>query len=504
MPLNGETVARWLRRVQGLRVAVFGDVILERIILGEVVGMTEEGPTPLVEIRDTQHELSGAAFAAELAAALGATVELAGILGRDREAELAIQLLRERKVGCSKLQRRPEVPTRLTTRIVAHVAHRRDHEILRTRRPRVHELPPEWSQKLRRDVLELASESDVVLIVEQAEGTVPAALVRELSRDLSKHRRLVVGDLQTLGMQGAGLDGVVLNEKEARHVLSGVESPADQTPELAQRIRERIGARSVLVTRGPRPAVLAAPGELTEIPVEAVPVYDVTGAGETVSTAYALGLAAGFAPREAAELALQAASFAVTLPGRAVITPQELERHVRRRTAALQAEKIVSLDRLRQIVAEAKRAGRKVVWTNGCFDLLHVGHILYLEKARQLGDLLIVGLNSDASVRATKGPARPIVDESQRARLLASLTCTDYVVIFDDPSPKQIIAELQPDVYVKGGDYTIDTINQEERRIVESYGGQIALLPGVEGMSTTELIRRIIAAYGGEQTTGKP
>lgn len=158
-------------------------------------------------------------------------------------------------------------------------------------------------------------------------------------------------------------------------------------------------------------------------------------------------------------------------------------------------EKIKTLAELQQIRADAKHQGSQVVWTNGCYDILHAGHVLYLQTAKKQGDLLILGLNSDASVQKTKGPKRPIVNERERAIVLAGLSCVDFIVIFDDDSPIELIAALRPDVYAKGGDYTIDTINQDERRLVESYGGRIALLPGVPGMSTTAVIDRILQAY---------
>lgn len=150
---------------------------------------------------------------------------------------------------------------------------------------------------------------------------------------------------------------------------------------------------------------------------------------------------------------------------------------------------------MRKIRETARRNGKKTVWTNGCYDILHAGHVLYLQKARSLGDLLIVGLNSDASVRLSKGPNRPIINEQERAIVLSALSCVDHLVLFNDESPIEMIRDLEPDIYAKGGDYTIDTINQPERRVVEAYGGGIALLPGVEGMSTTAVIDRIIKAY---------
>lgn len=158
-------------------------------------------------------------------------------------------------------------------------------------------------------------------------------------------------------------------------------------------------------------------------------------------------------------------------------------------------EKVKRLHELLLIRENARRDGKTVVWTNGCYDILHAGHVLYLQAAKAQGDLLILGLNSDASVRRTKGPKRPIVNESERAIVLAALSCVDYIVIFDDDSPLEIIAALRPDVYAKGGDYTLDTINQSERRLVEGYGGTIALLPGVPGMSTSAVIERVLQAY---------
>ena len=158
--------------------------------------------------------------------------------------------------------------------------------------------------------------------------------------------------------------------------------------------------------------------------------------------------------------------------------------------------KIRPLDELQGIVQRLKESGRKVVWTNGCFDILHSGHVSYLQQARKLGDALVVGLNSDASVTAIKGPDRPIVPEAQRAQVLAALSAVDYVVIFGDPTPLSLLKALHPDVYVKGGDYTIETINQDERAAVEGYAGEIVIIPPVPETSTTRIVERIKKAEG--------
>jgi D-beta-D-heptose 7-phosphate kinase/D-beta-D-heptose 1-phosphate adenosyltransferase len=159
--------------------------------------------------------------------------------------------------------------------------------------------------------------------------------------------------------------------------------------------------------------------------------------------------------------------------------------------------KIKSESELREIVAGLRSAGKKIVWTNGCFDILHEGHLSCLEQARRLGDALVVGLNSDSSVRSIKGPGRPVNPEHQRARAVSALSCVDYAVIFDDPTTVRLLKVLKPEVYAKGGDYTIDTINQQERHVVESYGGRIEILSEVKGVSTTRIIQESRPTHAG-------
>lgn len=154
-------------------------------------------------------------------------------------------------------------------------------------------------------------------------------------------------------------------------------------------------------------------------------------------------------------------------------------------------DRVKDLAQLQAIVAQAHETDKRVVWTNGCFDILHAGHVAYLEKAAAEGDMLVVGVNSDASVREVKGPDRPVVPEGDRARIVAALRCVDYVIVFSDASAEPILDALRPDVYVKGGDYTVDTIHQGERRLVEGYGGRVAIVAGVEGKSTTDIVARI-------------
>ncbi len=499
MPLTTEQVRDILQRIERLRVLVVGDVVLEETITGRMVGVAKEGPTPVVDVTGSVSEVGAAGFAARLAAQYAGSVALATAVGDDEAGHRVLEILRSDGVNTSPLVVDNTVATPTRTHVVAEAEHNPKQEVLRLRR--VDRAGPTGAalasllESLRRELEKV----DLVLFVDQGLGVADTHVVAALSKVAEEGRVVVVGDSQTRVGQLSHFTALVVNDDEAS-AATGIRPSDDVTAvQAAERLREATGAKNVLLTRGPRSAVVATDKRSVAVAVEPQHVYDVTGAGETVSVLFGLVLAAGEPAETAAELATRAASMAVAYPGLAVVPRAELLRHVDRAQARLQADKIVERDRLREIVAQAKRQGHRVVWTNGCFDLLHVGHILYLEKARSLGDLLVVGLNSDASVRATKGPTRPIVQESQRAKLLASLSCVDYVVIFDEESPKQLIADLRPDVYVKGGDYTLDTINQEERRIVESYGGEIALLPGAEGMSTTNLIEKILKVHKREE-----
>ena len=248
-------------------------------------------------------------------------------------------------------------------------------------------------------------------------------------------------------------------------------------------------AHNAFVTRGPNGiSIFTREGMVDHVAAGPVTAVDVTGAGDTVAAAVLLARVAGGSLRECAALGNLAAGIAVTQAGVVTVSRAEVEEALAGRKGPA---KLKSLAQLQPLVKKLQAEGKKVVWTNGCFDILHAGHIAYLIHARQEGDVLVMGLNSDESVRAIKGPERPVINEHDRAIVLSALTCVDYLLLFDDPSPARLIEALHPDVYVKGGDYTIDTINQEERKLVESYKGRIAILPGVEGQSTTSIINKI-------------
>lgn len=233
-------------------------------------------------------------------------------------------------------------------------------------------------------------------------------------------------------------------------------------------------------------------GEVVHIPTFAREVFDVTGAGDTVLAVLGLALAgrAGFA--EAARLANAAAGVAVGKVGTSTVSPAEIIGSLGFQHGDSDA-KIKNLDVLAGIIAGEQSRGRTVVFTNGCFDLLHVGHVKYLQKAKSFGDILVLGLNSDASVRRLKGDKRPLIGEDERAHILAALDCIDYVVLFDEDTPLRLIETLRPAVLVKGGDYTPEGV--VGKNVVESYGGRVELVEFVDGRSTTNIVEKILKSY---------
>jgi len=286
------------------------------------------------------------------------------------------------------------------------------------------------------------------------------------------------------------------NRKEAE-AASGV--AITDTATLAQAasvIMSKTGLQYLLITRSEEGmSLFSKGGEVVHIPTVAREVFDVSGAGDTVLAAAALGIASGFSMAESARLANVAAGIAVGKLGTSIVTPQEIIDAVSHAHKDSHA-KIKSLDVLSSLIDAEKNRGKRVVFTNGCFDLLHAGHVKYLQKARSLGDLLVLGLNSDASVRRLKGDKRPLIDQDERSHLLAALDCIDYVIIFEEDTPLELITALKPYILAKGGDYALDGV--VGREIVESYGGRVELITFVDGKSTTNIIEKILELYSAE------
>ncbi len=487
-----ENLNQLFASIQNKHVTLIGDIYLDEYIYGEMNQISAEGPYPVVHSNKRISVPSAAGHAAVLMQGFGLQVHLIGIVGKDANGLEAIRLLQEKGIDTTGVLIDAAFTTNCRTRISVAGSRYSKQEVLQVETLKPPAIEGERSIRMLEHLQKQAVKSEGLVVLDKDQSVVTASAIPAIRQIAEKHRLLLVGDSEQQTKLLTDFGALTPNEPEAREALGDGDDPVG----IGTRLRDKLRCGTLFMTRGAKGiSVFEESGKVSHLPTEAREVFDVSGAGETVLAAITAGMIAGRPPVEVAQLANLAAGVAVAKPGLSEVSIDEILEFNRRLDAEMEAEKLVTLSRLMGVVQRAKSEGKKVVWTNGCFDIMHVGHILYLEKARSLGDMLIVGLNSDASVRASKGPARPIVVESQRAKLLTAMTCVDYVTIFDEQTPIKLLEALRPDVYAKGGDYTMDTINQDERRLVESYGGEIALMPGVEGMSTTNLIEKILQSY---------
>ena len=476
-----------LAKFKDVRVMAVGDIYLDEMVYGTVTEVSLEAPIPVYEVHEKRHNPGAAGNAACNAASLGAAVYMVGVVGDDLNAGIVKREFEVRKVNTDFLVRDPARPTNTYGKLRAGGHNIPTQEILRTDTPKPVMIAGEIEAQVIAKIRELAPRVDAIMIGDQASATLSEAVLEAIVACANEHGLVTLADSRKRAGIFNGIDVVVPNDAEAG-LAAGIEVRGDEDLEAAGR-HLLTSAKSALVTLGPQGIAVFAPDRPTvKVPIAPVQVVDVTGAGDTVAAAAVLTLAAGGSLEEAAHLGNVAAGIAVAQEGVVTVSNEEA---VQALESGGGPAKLKTLPQLKRIVEGLKREGRKIVWTNGCFDILHVGHISYLLRASELGEVLLVGLNSDRSVQTNKGPKRPVVHELDRAAIVSAFECVDYTILFDGKTPMDLLAELEPDVYAKGGDYTIDTIVQEERRLVEGYGGSIAIIPGVEGQSTSNIIEKL-------------
>jgi D-beta-D-heptose 7-phosphate kinase/D-beta-D-heptose 1-phosphate adenosyltransferase len=468
------------------RVLVVGDLILDEYLRGRVARISPEAPVPVLESIHRDTLPGGAANVASNLAALGCDVLVCGALGGDADGEALLRLLADRGIRTHGVIRDQRRPTTHKLRVIAT-----SQQMLRIDREEAADVDP----TVTTDALEIVRQSvrdvDGVIVSDYKKGFVNHRLLEGIVGLASEHHRRVVVDPKGNDYQRyRGVDALTPNLTElAEGTARRIDSPTARDA-AALHLLEVTGACAMLVTCGREGMVLYQPGAAPHhVPAVAREVFDVTGAGDTVVAVFALGVFNGVELEGAARLANAAASIVVQKLGTATVDREELA--ARACGVATSEPKIVSWKEAANAFSRARAQGRTVVTTNGCFDLLHPGHITFLERARGYGDLMAVGINSDASVRRLKGPSRPYIDERGRARLVAALACVDYVVIFDEDDPTRLVETLRPDVHVKGEDWPLDEI--VERSAVEAGGGRVERAPLAPGWSTSRLLAEIIA-----------
>ena len=481
-----------MERLGTPRILVIGDLILDRYVWGDAERISQEAPVILLREDRQETRLGGAANVANMLRGLDAEVTLAGVVGADADGKVVAEDLTRFGVDCSALIEDSDRPTTCKVRFMGRAQHRHPHQMLRVDREVRHPIRTEIAQQLLNSILPRLHEFQAVLISDYAKGVCTAEVLRPLIAAARAAGLPVIADPAAGGDYNLyhGATGVTPNRSETQKATGIDVKTIDAAYQAGQVLVEKFGLDMAFVTLDRDGIVLAREGhEPVHLPTRIREVYDVTGAGDMVLAMFGLGMAAGIEPSRLCRLANVAGGLEVEQVGVVRISRKEILTdllHGSRRAAG----KVCSLDELQRHVSARHKAGQKVVLTNGCFDLLHIGHLSYLQEAAREGDCLIVAINSDHSVRRlNKAPDRPIFDEEYRAQMLAGLESVDYIVIFDEETPHAILRHLQPDVLVKGGTYSEDEI--VGREVVLGYGGRVKALGVTPGVSTTEIVRRL-------------
>lgn len=459
------------------RVLVVGDLMLDRYWTGETTRVSPEAPVPVVRVNNIDERAGGAANVAMNVRSLGGEAGLLGLYGDDEAGQALLKILETVDIAVHGVQV-DDVPTITKLRVLSHAQQliRVDFEDKQVSK-QIEKLTEVFSQ--------VVSDYDVVVLSDYAKGALH--LVTELIRITREKGVNVLVDPKGNDFskyQGATL--ITPNAKEF-HEIVGETSDEDDFIRQAQQLRESLQIEHLLVTRSEKGMLLVSQDAINTVHANAKEVADVTGAGDTAIATLATGIAAGLSTHDAMEISNYAAGVIVGKLGTSVITPAELRSSLHRQGVGGRTQRDVQ--GLRELVEEKQALGKKVVMTNGCFDILHAGHIRFLEEAKSQGDYLVVAVNDDASVKRLKGEERPVNNLEDRMAVLSALAAVNWVVPFAEDTPRDLIATLLPDVLVKGGDYKVEEIAGGKEVIAA--GGDVRVLMYHEGRSTTRIINSI-------------
>ena len=484
--IDPSTLAAHIESLGDSRIACVGDVMLDRFVCGQVERTSPEAPVPVLLTDRDVYMLGGVGNVVRNLVSLGARATLLSVIGDDEAGRRLTGMIgREERVEPHLLVERGR-PSTEKTRFVAG-----GQQLLRADSETTEAIAPRSAESLIGLARDALASCDVIALSDYAKGVLAPDLVRRLidaARDA--HRPVVVDPKGRDYARYAGASVITPNRLELGYAVGENLETVEAIVAACRRLITRHGLGAILVTRSHEGMTLvSADGRFEHLAAQAREVFDVSGAGDTVVATLAAALGQGVDLVAAAALANAAAGVVVGKTGTAVVRTADLLRAVQTGDLSTSEAKIVPLSAALETVAGWRARGQRIGFTNGCFDLLHPGHVSLLRQARRAADRLIVGLNSDASVRGLKGADRPVQSEPARTQVLASLETVDLVVVFADETPERLIEALRPDCLVKGSDYTLDEVVGAD--IVRGYGGRVLIAENEPGYSTTGTIRRM-------------
>ena len=471
-----------------LRVLVVGDVMIDRYIVGDVERISPEAPVPVLRQARQYARPGGAANVAMNLAGLGLQTKLAGFVGNDAAAAELHELIQTSAIDSSGLLT-ATLPTIAKTRVVS-----RTQQLMRIDVESRESQAAGDAAILQDKAVAAVAQADVVIISDYAKGALTESLCQAVIQAARSRGIPILADPKARDLRKyAGATTICPNLQELS-AATGVDLHATDALLAAGRsLLHQLAVDFLTVTMSEKGIQVLCRNASDEYhsPARAREVFDVSGAGDTVIATLAASLAGGLRIDSAVELANVAAGIVVGKLGTVPVAAHEIVAELTASTGVTSAEKVLDHTRAVARVEEWRASGETIVFTNGCFDLLHIGHITLLEDCRRFGSKLVVGMNTDRSVSALKGPTRPITGEKERTRVMAALGAVDLVVLFDAPTPLDLIRAMRPDVLVKGGDYTVETVVGHEDVIAA--GGRVEIVPTVAGFSTTNIVRKMAA-----------
>ncbi len=472
--------------LDSLKIIVVGDLMLDKYICGSVSRTSPEAPVPVVNVKKEYEQPGGGANVALNIRNLGPKVELFGVIGNDDSGILLKELLKESKIQTRGIIVDKQRNTTTKSRIIAD-----NQQVVRIDKENTLKIDSRLQDTLISKIKSSINKGsvDAVVFSDYNKGVITKKLISEISRLTRLKNILTIADPKGNDLiKYTGVNALTPNTREASDLCGFNISDDRSLGKAARHLTDKCRLDGIVITRGKEGISYRLKNKpLKTVSSNAKEVFDVTGAGDTVISTLLVSYLFSNDWDLAVQIANSAAGIIVGRVGTSSLSQNELLSIIE--SGGDKEDKILDIDSLKNQLYEHKKKGRKIIFTNGCFDLLHPGHLMILKESKALGDILVVALNSDSSVRRLKGKSRPLISEHERASIISSLDCVDYVTIFSEDTPLNTIEQLSPDVIVKGGDYSKEQVVGREH--VEKLGGEVVIIPILESFSTSSLVEKI-------------
>ncbi len=472
------------------KILVVGDFMLDVYIYGDALRISPEAPVPVLKVTKTEYSCGGAASVAKNLAALGAVPVCVGVIGEDRNGEILKKMLTETGADITGLLTVTDRPTISKQRLIGLAQHRHQQQLFRMDEESTEPLSDEQYENILQTYKDKLGQDDIICLQDYDKGLLNPSICRQMIELATQANKRVLVDPSLISdySKYSGATLITPNRQETSEAVGFEIKTEEDSAKAAKELAEKLKLEAVVITLDKEGAYLKTERTSEIIPTRPRSVYDVTGAGDIVLATLAITLAAGCDYKTAAELANITGGIEVEKFGNKTVTIEEIINEIISQNRG-KTGKVRPIDSLVEEVAWHRRQKGTIVFTNGCFDVVHRGHIEFLKFCKSQGDIVVVGLNSDSSVKTIKGLGRPINNQYDRAAVLAALETVDYITVFDEPDPLGLIKKVKPDILVKGQDWAQKGVIGRE--FVESYGGRVVFAPLVEGKSSTTIIEKV-------------